>query len=154
MVSSKRTLLCGAVCTAMVAIVSNLTPSPAVAAEDIGIRPEALGTGPYCFDTAEQHDIRVDVLARGLSHAYSLAFLPNADALLVERGNRLRLIRNVTSATPLLIDNGVTGVPDSTGTQHAGPDDVLGIQDVAIHPDFSKNHFVYYTFNRVAGFNA
>jgi len=143
-----------AVCTAVAVVISAAPPARAVASEDVGIRPQSVGAGPYCFDSAEQHDIRVDVLTRGLSHPYSLVFLPNADALLVERGTRLRLIRNVTSATPLLVQTSISGVPDSTNTQHAGPDDVLGIQDVAIHPDFSKNHFVYYTFNRVVGFDS
>jgi len=148
---SKRALT-RAVCAAVAVILSTAPPARAVV--PMGIRPQSVGAGPYCFDSAEQHDIRVDVLARGLSHPYSLVFLPNADALLVERGTRLRLIRNVTCATPLLVQTSITGVPNSTNTQHAGPDDVLGIQDVAIHPDFSKNHFVYYTFNRVVGFDA
>ena len=112
-----------------------------------------MGAGPYCFDTAEQHDIRVDILARGLSHAYSLAFLPNADALIVERGTRLRLIRNATGANPILAAEGVAGIPHTAADEHIGPEDVLGIQDVAIHPDFSKNHLIYYTFNRLVGYD-
>jgi glucose/arabinose dehydrogenase len=126
---------------------------PADGAEEVGIAPVQVGAGPYCFDTAEQHGIRVDILARGLAHAYSLAFLPNAAALLVERGTRLRLIRNATTAKPMLVDMPVAGIPTVTGNEHADPDDVLGIQDVAIHPDFSKNHLIYYTFNRPVGFD-
>ena len=46
----------------------------------IGIAPVAVSAGPYMFDTAEQHKLRVVVVARGLSHPFSLAFLPNGDA--------------------------------------------------------------------------
>jgi len=34
----------------------------------IGIPPQPLGSGPFVFDTAEQHKIRVTVLARGIPH--------------------------------------------------------------------------------------
>ena len=50
---------------------------------NIGIEPVTLGAGPYMFDTAEQHAIRVDVVVRGLAHPFSFAFLPNGDALIV-----------------------------------------------------------------------
>ncbi len=131
-----------------------VTVLPARAQDDeIGIAPVSVGAGPYYFDTAEQHDIRVDILARGLLHTYSLAFLPNADALLVERGARLRLIRNITQAQPELVEQSVAGIPDVSHYENATPDDLLGIQDVAVHPDFSKNHLVYYTFNRPVRFD-
>jgi aldose sugar dehydrogenase len=149
---SRRSLIRGAVCLTLAAI-NTILPQPAGAAEEFAIAPVEVGTGPYCFDTAEQHDIRVDILARGLSHAYSLAFLPNADALIVERGTRLRLLRNATTARPLLVAMPVAGIPSFAANEHAGPDDVLGIQDVALHPDFAKNHLVYYTFNRPVDFD-
>ncbi len=34
---------------------------------EVGPAPVAVGKGPFYFDTAEQHDIRVDVLVRGLA---------------------------------------------------------------------------------------
>jgi glucose/arabinose dehydrogenase len=149
----QRPFIHGAVWLSFAAIISAALPKPACGAEEVGIAPVGVGAGPYYFDTAEQHGIRVDILARGLAHAYSLAFLPNADALIVERGTRLRLIRNATTEKPVLVDTPVAGVPNFTGHEHASPDDVLGIQDVAIHPDFSKNHFVYYTLNRPVDFD-
>jgi glucose/arabinose dehydrogenase len=138
---------------ALLSFLAFMNAGLAAAAENIGINPVAVGAGPYCFDTAEQHDIRVDILVRGLSHAYSLAFLPNADALIVERGTRLRLLRKATAANPQLVTTAVTGVPNTADTEHADPEDVLGIQDVAIHPDFSNNHLIYYTFNRPVDFD-
>ena len=35
-----------------------------------------LGDGPFVFDTAEQHKIRVVGGRQGLAHPWSLAFLP------------------------------------------------------------------------------
>ncbi|HZM58166.1 MAG TPA: hypothetical protein VFB85_00185, partial [Vicinamibacterales bacterium] len=59
----------------------------------IGIAPVTLTAGPYTFDTAEQHKLRVVVVARGLVHPFSLSFLPSGDALITERGARLRIVR-------------------------------------------------------------
>jgi len=155
-VMSQRSLTRGTVWLCVAAVLAAAVPKPANAAEEIevGIMPVTVGPGPYYFDTAEQHDIRVDILARGLAHGYSLAFLPNGDALIVERGVRLRLLRNAIGERPTLVDTLVVGVPDFSGSQHIDPDDVLGIQDVALHPDFAKNQLIYYTFNRPVGFDA
>ena len=154
-VMPERSLIRGAAWV-WVAALSAAAVAPAHGAEEIevGIMPVTVGPGPYYFDTAEQHDIRVDVLAGGLAHGYSLAFLPNGDALIVERGTRLRLLRNATGANPTLVDTPVAGAPDFSGNEHIHPDDVLGIQDVALHPDLSNNHLIYYTFNRPVGFDA
>jgi glucose/arabinose dehydrogenase len=137
-------------------VLAAAAPKPVHGAEEIevGIMPVTVGPGPFYFDTAEQHDIRVDVLARGLAHAYSLAFLPNGDALIVERGTRLRLLRNATGAQPTLVDAPVAGAPDFSGHAHVDPDDLVGLQDVVLHPDFSNNQLIYYTFNRPVGFDA
>ena len=64
----------------------------------IGIAPVTLTAGPYTFDTAEQHKIRVVVVARGLVHPFSLAFLPNGDALVTERGTKLGIVRDAAGA--------------------------------------------------------
>ena len=57
-----------------------------------GIAEVELGSGPYTFDTAEQHKVRVTVVARNLVHPFSIAFLQNGDALLVERGSGLQIL--------------------------------------------------------------
>lgn len=154
-VTSLRSLVRGTAWLSVAALLAAAVAKPARGAEEIevGLMPITVGPGPYYFDTAEQHDIRVDIVARGLAHGYSLAFLPNGDALIVERGTRLRLLRNATGASPALVDPPVAGAPDFSADEHTDPDDVLGIQDVALHPDFSKNHLVYYTFNRPVGFD-
>ena len=45
---------------------------------NIGIAPVPLGPGPYIFDTAEQHAIRVDVVVRA-GELYMKATLPMGD---------------------------------------------------------------------------
>lgn len=138
------------------ALLSTTLVGPVRGADEIevGITPAAVGAGPFQYDTAEQHDIRVDILARGLAHGFTVAFLPDRDVLIVERGARLRLLRNATGPSPELVTTPISGVPDFGGTAHAVPDDMLGLQDVALHPDFQKNQLLYYTYNRPAGFDA
>ena len=108
---------------------------------EIGIAPVTLA-GPYTFDTAEQHPIRVSVVVRGLRHPFSLAFLPNGDALITERGAGLRLVRGATGPTPALEGAPLAGVPAEPQFRTGG------LHDVAVHPQFGVNRFVYFTVNR------
>src|SRR5215831_1027203 len=49
--------------------------------------------GPMEFAAAGNVRFRVEVLTRGLSHPWALAFLPGGDILVTEREGRVRLIR-------------------------------------------------------------
>ena len=42
-----------------------------------GLHIDPVGKGPFYYDTAEGMDIRVRVLARGLDHPWSMAWLPD-----------------------------------------------------------------------------
>jgi glucose/arabinose dehydrogenase len=97
----------------------------------------ALGDGPWVYDTSERGTrIRVSVVTKGLSHPWSIAWLPNGDALVTERAGRLRIIRNgVLDPTP------VAGVPK---VQAGG---TSGLLDVALHPKFATNNLVYLAYN-------
>lgn len=105
--------------------------------QSIGVPVKPLGEGPWIFDTAEQHKIHVSVVARGLSHPWSMAFLPDGDILITERPGRLRLVHN-----GVLDPNSVQGIPE-VRTDGNG-----GLMDVAIHPDFSNNGLVYLTYTK------
>src|SRR5579871_4880922 len=74
-----------------------------------GIGVVHLGAGPYVFDTAEQHNLKVTVVAR-LAHPFSIAFLPNGDALVVERGAGLRIVHDATTSHPQVDPEMVGGV--------------------------------------------
>lgn len=110
--------------------------------QQIGVAPVTLGSEPYVFDTAEQHRIRVVVIARGLPHPFSLAFLPNGDALISERGARLRLVHGATGPSPRLDPEPVSGLPGEPSFRGGG------LHEVALHPQFAANRLVYFTYNK------
>ena len=107
---------------------------------EIGVPVPPLSDGPWIFDTAEQHKIRVSVVAKGLSHPWAITFLPNDDMLVTERAGRLRLVRD-----GMLAPHEISGVPtvrtDGTG----------GLMDVAVHPQFAENRLVYLTYTKPVG---
>ena len=105
--------------------------------QSIGIPVTPLGEGPWVFDTAEQHKIRVSVVARGLSHPWAIAFLPDSGMLVTERPGRLRVVRD-----GVLDPHSISGVPE-VRTDGNG-----GLMDVAVHPDFSENGLVYLTYTK------
>ncbi|HEV7717007.1 MAG TPA: PQQ-dependent sugar dehydrogenase [Steroidobacteraceae bacterium] len=118
----------------------------AQAPPDIGVAAVTLTEGSYTFDTAEQHKIRVVVVAKGLKHPFSVALLPNGDALVSERGGALRLVHDVggVGGKAATIDpEPVSGVPPLVPVYRNG-----GLNDVVLHPQFAQNKLVYFTFNK------
>lgn len=109
----------------------------------IGIAPVQLTASSYNFDTAEQHGIKVSVLAKGLPRSFGMAFLPNGDLLVSERGLQLRVIHGATGANPVLDANPVNGMPQLDTPYRNG-----GLHDIALHPDFASNNFLYFTYNK------
>ena len=99
------------------------------------LRVPPLGAGPYVMDTAEQHNLRVTVIARGLVHPWAIAFLPDGRMLVTERPGRLRIISDGK-----LEPAPVSGVP---AVRAAG---LGGLEDIALDPRFAENHFVYFTY--------
>jgi aldose sugar dehydrogenase len=99
--------------------------------------------GPYVFDTAEQHGIKVTVVTRELTRSFGMAFLPNGDLLVSARGGGVRIIHGATGAAPVLDPNPVAGMPTIEGNLRTG-----GLQDIALHPDFANNQLLYFTFNK------
>jgi aldose sugar dehydrogenase len=112
---------------------------------NIGIAPVELTQSTYTFDTAEQHKVRVVVVAKGLKHPFAVALLPDGDALVSERGAALRLIHDATGADgqPAVLDpTPVAGIPAVEPKFRGG-----GLQDVVLNPQYARNHLVYFTFN-------
>ena len=110
-----------------------------------GIPAVPLPDKPVVYDTAEGQRIRVVVVTRGLSHPWSLAFLPDpstplgasVNMLVTERTGQLRLIRN-----GVLDPQPIAGVP---AVRSQG---LSGLMDVALHPQFAQNRFVYLTYTK------
>ena len=127
----------------LVAALFLLSMSPVGQAEqqpEIGVPVPPLSDGPWIFDTAEQHKIRVSVVAKGLSHPWAITFLPNNDMLVTERAGRLRLVRD-----GMLDPQEISGVP-TVRTDGNG-----GLMDVAVHPQFDENRLVYLTYTKPVG---
>jgi len=83
------------------------------------------------------HDYRLVSVAEGLVNPWGLAFLPNGDLLITERPGRLRLIREGR-----LLPDPVPGLPAiRTGGQG-------GLLDIALHPDFATNRYVYLSYSK------
>ncbi len=106
----------------------------------IGVPVPPLDEGPWVFDTAEQHKIRVSVVAKGLSHPWAIAFLPDGNMLVTERPGRLRIVRH-----GMLDPRAISGVP-TVRTDGNG-----GLMDVALHPHFADNQLVYLTYTKPVG---
>jgi len=97
-----------------------------------------LGAGPWTYSTLEQRDIRVSVVVRGLSHPWSLAFLPDGSLLITERVGRLRLVRN-----GVLDPNPVPGTPPVLSRAT-----MAGLMDIALHPNFAQNRWIYISYHK------
>lgn len=123
-------------------------PSVAQQPPPIGVAAVTIGAGPYMFDTAEQHQLRVVVVARGLVHPFGVALLPNGDALVTERGKTLRLVRGATGGSPRLETAPVSGLPVPATIRGAG------WQDVVLHPKFAENGLVYLSYNKAGSGDA
>jgi aldose sugar dehydrogenase len=113
---------------------------------NIGMAPVVLSQPTYVFDTAEQHRLRVTVVAKGLNHPFALALLPDGDALISERGGNLRLVRNAAGAQGKATTLEAAPVPGVPAIETAYR--LAGLHDLALHPDFARNRLVYFSFNR------
>jgi len=81
------------------------------------------------------HDYRVVTVAEGLVQPWSIAFVPGGDVLITERPGRLRIVRGGK-----LLPTPVAGVPE-VAYENQG-----GLLEVALHPHFATNRFVYLTY--------
>ena len=84
----------------------------------------------------ELERIDYQVLTRGLNHPWSLTFLPDGRTLVSERPGRLRLI----AADGTLDPRPVEGLPPIHQYGQGG------LLDIALHPDFARNHLVYFSY--------
>ena len=93
------------------------------------------GPAPISADVPEAVGWRTEVVSRGLSHPWSIAWLPDGSALVTERPGRLRLIRE-----GVLDPRPIPGLPLVLAHGQGG------LLDVSLHPDFKDNRLVYLTF--------
>jgi aldose sugar dehydrogenase len=109
-----------------------------------GLAHRPLPKLPMEFDTGEGQRIRVVAVARGLESPFSIAFLPDGVMLVTTRTGQLRVIRN-----GVLDPKPVAGTPASYWAVESGlPGAVHGYMDIALHPQFAQNGFVYLTYTK------
>jgi glucose/arabinose dehydrogenase len=124
--------LVSAACLALGAPASAQQPRP----QWDGVPPVRLSAGELRLHTADEPNILVRVLTTGLSHPWSMAFLPGGEMLVTEREGRLRVVRDgVLDPSP------VAGVPE-VGLQGT----FTGLLEVALHPRFAENRELYLTY--------
>jgi glucose/arabinose dehydrogenase len=105
-----------------------------------GLRERPLPAEPVRFETAEGQDIEVAVVTTGLKRPWSLAFVSNDTILVTERAGAVRAIRGGR-----LDPAPVAGVPEVRAQGLAG------LMDIALHPDFSSNAYVYLSYSKPIG---
>lgn len=109
----------------------------AMTAQQVGRLPRVpLPDGATVVNSVEG-PLRVVVVTKGLSHPWSLAFLPDGRMLVTERSGQVRVIRDgVLDPKPL------AGVPKVHAVR------LSGLMDIALHPNFAQNQIVYLTYTK------
>ncbi|MFT5117336.1 MAG: glucose/arabinose dehydrogenase [Kiritimatiellia bacterium] len=82
--------------------------------------------------------IEVKLITDGLDRPWSLAFLPDGDFLVTEKKGSLRIVNPQGNISPA-----IQGLPVISVVGQGG------LLDVAVHPDFEKNQWIYLSY--VAG---
>jgi aldose sugar dehydrogenase len=101
-----------------------------------GMKIPPLPTAPVRYETGEGQTIRVSVYARGFQNPWSMAFVSDDTILVAERGGAIKAVRSgVVDPKP------VPGAPVATGSGLSGT-------DLALHPDFERNHVVYISYTK------
>lgn len=127
--------------TSALALFAAIAAAPAMAQDappPIGITIPDLAPVPYIFDSAEQHGVKVSVLAKGFARPFALETLPNGDLLVMERGGDLRIIPNGEA----MREAPVAGMPKLDPAFGN-----VGVHDINVHPDFANNGLIYWTWN-------
>ncbi|MGD1851003.1 MAG: PQQ-dependent sugar dehydrogenase [Cyanophyceae cyanobacterium] len=75
-------------------------------------------------------------VVENLDRPWGVAWLPDGDLLITERAGRLRLVRDGA-----LQEGAIAGVPDLFAQGQGG------LLDIALHPNFSENQLVYFTYS-------
>ncbi|MEM6999070.1 MAG: PQQ-dependent sugar dehydrogenase [Pseudomonadota bacterium] len=92
-----------------------------------------LNAETHTFNT-EQYELKVEQVANGLQHPWSLEFLPDGRILVTERPGYLRYVENGEVSKP------IRGLPDIKAFGQGG------LLDIALDPDFDKNNTIYLSY--------
>ena len=97
----------------------------------------ALATLAACGGSSNsQAKLRVETLTEGLDHPWAMAFLPKGEILVTERSGALKRLSGQGEER-----TEIGGVPEVDARNQGG------LLDVALHPDFADNRYVYLTWS-------
>ncbi|GAA5131345.1 PQQ-dependent sugar dehydrogenase [Thalassotalea piscium] len=80
-------------------------------------------------------NISANVVVKGVSIPWAMVQLPSKEIVISERSGELRVIKNNR-----LLTQSITGLPEIHSNGQGG------LLDLALHPQFSKNQWLYFTF--------
>ena len=84
----------------------------------------------------ELYTVRAVTVVKGLYHPWGMAFLPDGRMIVTERRGTMRIVDGGK-----LVDKPIEGLPKAT--EHGQG----GLLDVALHPKFAENGWIYWTYN-------
>ncbi len=92
-------------------------------------------TNPSSQIAQTQQKFKQVTVTEGLEHPWGMDWLPNGDLLVTERPGRLRIVKNGK-----LEPQTIQGIPEVLAVGQGG------LLDVAVHPNFSENGYIYLTY--------
>jgi glucose/arabinose dehydrogenase len=131
-----------------------LNPKIPAAECNIGATPinwpdPPLADGPFLIESAlpQHRNLRVVVMAR-LRQPWSIAFLPNGDMLVTERGGGVDDQKRPVPGQLRIIRKGVLDPNPVAGAPQVHAAGLQGMMDVVLHPRFAENRFVYLSYHK------
>ncbi|MBF0380139.1 MAG: PQQ-dependent sugar dehydrogenase [Magnetococcales bacterium] len=89
------------------------------------------------INASTKEPFKIVTIASKLNHPWGMAFLPNGDILITQRPGQLRIVRN-----GILDPHPISGLPSNIVARGQG-----GLLDVALHPQYKKNGWIYLSFS-------
>ena len=86
-------------------------------------------------------DLRIDTVATGISIPFGMAFLPSGQILVTDRG-----VGKIWRVDPK--DGSKTSLKNVPVVHDK---DQAGVLDIALHPDYAENGWVYFSFSMIEG---
>jgi len=91
---------------------------------------------PGKITTTKRHSYRLETVTEGLRNPWGLAFLPDGRMLVTEKSGPLRIVEKDGKLNPEPVADTPAVIEHGQG----------GMMDVALHPDYVKNGWIYLAF--------
>jgi aldose sugar dehydrogenase len=91
----------------------------------------------------QPQDVQLDTIAAGVEHPWGFVFLPDGRFLVTERNSGV-----LSLGTEEGVMHPVAGVPEIFRPEGPTGRSQAGLFDVALHPDFQENRWIYLSFSK------